>query len=126
VIPYNTYPGCIIRTPQKRFFPARVRSSPRQTSNPQARDHEVKIFDAGAVCMFRDHSMITVEKKLLKEYNIEYEGNHLLKNPGKEICKLKSSPNESSRLLVVKQSENIIAIVCNLNWIVEFVKFVPA
>jgi hypothetical protein len=125
VIPYNKYPGCIITTPDKRFFPARVRS-PRQNNDPQPRDHEVRIFNAGAACMFRDHSMITVEKKLLKEYKIEYEGNHLLRNSAVEICKLKASPDKLSRLLVIKQSENIIAIVCNLNGIVEFVKIVPA
>jgi hypothetical protein len=82
--------------------------------------------------VFRDHSMITVEKKLFKEkkvlieYKIEYEGNHLLRKPGVEICKLEASPDKSSRLLVIKQSENIIVIVCNLNRTVEFVKIVPA
>lgn len=70
--------------------------------------------------------MITVEKKLLKEYKIEYGGNHLLWNPGVEICKLEAGPDKSSRLLVIKQSENIIVIVCNLNGTVEFVKIVPA
>jgi hypothetical protein len=124
VIPYNTYPGCIITTttPDKRFFPARVRSSPEQTSGPQSRDPEVKITKAGAVCTFRDHSVITVEKKLLKEYKIDYEG----KNSGVEICQLNASPDKSARLLVIQQGDNIIAIVCNLNWIVEFVKIVPA
>ena len=76
--------------------------------------------------MFRDHSMITVEKKLLKEYNIEYGSNHLLRNSGVEICKLKASPDGSSRLLVIKQNENIIAVICNLSGIIEFVKIVPA
>ena len=86
----------------------------------------MEIFNAKAVCVFRDHSMIAAEKKLLKEYKIEYEGNRLLRNSGVEICKLKTRPRKSSCLLVIKQGENIIAIICNLDGTVEFVKIVPA
>jgi hypothetical protein len=131
VFPYNTYQGCIIKTPNKRFFPVQISSSLRRTSEPLPGNHEAINTNVKAVCIFRDHFMITVEKKAfhhpcLREYKIEHQSNQLLMNHGVEICKLRTGQDESPRFLVVKHHESIIAIVCNLNAKVEFVEIVPA
>jgi len=77
--------------------------------------------------VFRDHSIITVEGRSLKEYKIEYDMNHFSKNSGKEICRLVTSPNDLSRLLAIKRSDNsIVVIICHLNMTVEIVKMVCA
>jgi len=58
----------------------------------------------------------------LKEYKIEYEGNHY-QNAGTKICKL-GGPS-TSRLLAIKRSDAIVVVACNLNMTVELVKFEP-
>jgi hypothetical protein len=124
VIPYNTYPGCIVATPDIGFFPAQVRSPRSGNSEPQPRRHKV---NPKAVCVFRDHSIITVEGRRLKEYKIEYERNHSTTSTGTEICRLATGPDNQSQLLAIKRSDNtIVVIVCNLNMTVEIVKIVPA
>jgi hypothetical protein len=131
VIPYNTSKGCIIATPDKRFFPAQIGSSLGGTSEPLPHDHKVMNSNVKAACIFRDYSMVTVEKvnfqaPCLKEYKIDDLSNHLVRNAGVDICKLGKGQDESPRLLVVKHDENIVVIVCHLNETVEFVKIVPA
>jgi hypothetical protein len=74
------------------------------------------------MCVFCDHSIITVEGRTLKEYKIEYEANHSSRHAGKKICKLGITPN---RLLAIKRSDAIVVVACNLNMTVELVKFEP-
>jgi len=100
-----------------------VRSPRRGNSEPQPRSYEV---NPKAVCVFRDHSIITVEGRRLKEYKIEYEKNHTNQNNAMDICRLATGPDNPSGLLAIKRSDNtIVVIVCNLNMTVEFVKIVP-
>lgn len=74
--------------------------------------------------------MITAEKgiihRYLKEYKINYKSTHLLARPETEICKLKSHTAESSKIIAVKQDENIVVIIFNLDGSIEFVRVVPA
>lgn len=104
--------------------PVQVRSSGRRNSEPQPSGYPV---NPKAVCMFSDHSIITVEGKSLREYKIEYGRNSYVQSSGKDICKLSKSSGNSSRLLAIKSINNtIVVIVCNLNATVEFVKIEPA
>ncbi|KUJ15960.1 kinase-like protein [Mollisia scopiformis] len=128
VIPYNSYQGCIIEKPDKTLFPAQIRSTLRENKNPFPRN-EVKLSNLQAACIFNDHSLITVEKgkmhRRLREYKISYSSTHVLETPGVEICgNLKSSTDSASRMLAVKDGENIVIIICNKNATVEFVKVV--
>ncbi|OCK99223.1 uncharacterized protein K441DRAFT_652569 [Cenococcum geophilum 1.58] len=138
VVPYNAYQGCIIAAQEKRFFAARLGSattSLRESSASTAKaasqplQHNAKIVDAKAACVFCDHSLITVERRwhgsVLKEYRVEYSGKNAELGTGVEICKLDTGREESARLVVGEWGDNVMAVVCNLNAVVEFVKIVP-
>jgi len=137
VVPYNVYQGCIIAAQEKRFFAARLGSttSLRESSAstveaaPQLLQHNAKIVDAKAACVFCDHSLITVERRwhgtVLKEYKVEYNGKNAELGTGVEICKLETGREESARLVVGEWRDNVMAVVCNLNAVVEFVRIVP-
>lgn len=129
VIPYNTYHGCIVERPDKRLFPAQIRSTLRENRDPFPRNNEITLSHLQSACMFNDNSLVTVEKsfhRYLREYKINYSGTHILAQPGTEICRLKSSTDHASRILAVKQDDNVIIIACNRNATVEFVKVMPA
>jgi len=125
VIPHNTHQGCIIAT-EELFFPAQIRGRSQEIL---PRNHEVRLANVIAGCVFLDHSMITVERGpfsgrfRLKEYKIERQS--LLPSTGVEICKLESRLDNPKRLLVVKEDENITVIVCNPNGTIEIVQIVP-
>jgi hypothetical protein len=74
--------------------------------------------------------MITVERGLfhryLKEYKINYKSTHLFTFPGTEICRVTSSTDPSSQILVVKNDESIVIVICNMDATVEFIKILPA
>jgi hypothetical protein len=139
VVPYNAYQGCIIAAQEKRFFVARlggattslreVSASTAVETSSQPLQHNAKIVDAKAACIFGDHSLITVERKwhgaVLKEYKIEHSGKNGVLGTGVEICKLDTGREESAKLVVGEWGDNVMAVVCNLNAVVEFVKMVP-
>jgi hypothetical protein len=63
----------------------------------------------------------------LKEYQINYQGTHVLVTPPTEICgKLKSSTEDTSKMLAIKHGEDVVVVICNKNATVEFIKVVPA
>jgi hypothetical protein len=132
VIPYNTYQGCIIARPDKRFSPAQIHSSLRGKKETLTRNNEIKLSDFHSACIFNDHSMITIEKGMfhrhsyLKEYKIDYKSTHLLIFPGTEICRMISSTDPLSQVLAVKNDESIVIIVCNMDATIEFINIVPA
>ena|SRR5438034_1061600 len=132
-MPYNSFHGCIIAAPDKHFFPAQIRSSRRGTINNLLPRHSITLPDYVTSCIFRNHSLITIERnwwhrrRRLKEYQINYSSSHhTLERSGTEICALETEINESSRLRVVQTDENdIVAVVCNANGVIEIVKLVP-
>lgn len=115
--------------PDKRLFPAQIRATLRENKDPFPRNNEITLSDIQAACVFNDHSLVTVEKgmvhRYLKEYKINYQGTHFLTKPAVKICRLKSSTDDSSQLLVVKNGEKVVIITCNKDATVEFVKVVP-
>src|SRR5258708_5750821 len=111
VIPYSTYPGCIIATPNIGFFSVQVRIPRRGMSEPQPCSYGI---NPRAVCVFCNHSIITVEGKRLREYKIEYDRNHSPQNTRADLCRLGTGPDDTSGLLAIKQSGNTVAvIICN-------------
>lgn len=119
-MPYNTYHGCIVATPERRFFPAQTRSSLINGTQLLNR-HEIQLEDFKTGCVFQDHSFVTVEKRhslwplreslYLKEYEIEYGAVRFLQHQGQQMCKLTFKLRSSSQLRVSKSGTDPVMTV---------------
>lgn len=137
LLPYNHQLGSIMqRTEYSRhyiFFPAQFPYSNGDYSVP-ARILEEPVSDVLCACVFRDISLITIEKKfarkpVLKEYIINCVGDHIIDKAGKTICELESKITEISCLTIVtagsvetnEATDHLI--VCNADGSTEIIHF---
>jgi len=94
--------------------------------------HSIMLPGYVTACIFRNHSLITIEKNWLhrrhrlKEYQINYSNNHTVERIGPEICALETEIGPRSRVRVVQTDENnVVVVVCNVDGVVEIIKIVP-
>ena len=61
----------------------------------------------------------------MKEYKVEWNGKEAELGTAVEICKLDTGREDTSKLVVGEWGNNVVAVVCNLSAVVEFVRAVP-
>lgn len=133
VIPYNMELGCIIQAPNQRFFPAQIGSSLRGGHDSFPR-RDKRLSNVIAASVFQDFFLITLERRkvvgltsnwIIKEYMIHYRSTRELDDTGREVCQLQRGLHEPARLAVTKHGEDLFIVVCDVQGIVQTVRFMP-
>ena len=88
--------------------------------------HEVALPHVLTTCMFLDHSLLTIEKEVMrrarvKEHLIWYGPDHTLEKEGEEVCKLTTGSKDGSIMRVVKIGQDVFIVIANLDGILEIV-----
>jgi hypothetical protein len=141
VLPYNDYHGAIIAAnSQLYFYPAIIKASNLDDSRnlPRHISEHLRYVDVKAVCMFNNHSLVTVQKASLGmagrvelhyrlvEYPMQFGEVHVIGVPN-EISKLGSMHFDShTRVTAVQVGEKIIVVVFSGSGQIEMITFVPA
>jgi hypothetical protein len=132
LLPYDSYPGCIISAGEGKFFPAQVQRLLLDQSQKSPR-YEQELPTVKVARVFQHHSLVTVTrcgplgwgKRCLKEHQITYEdgGIQLLDKIGKKISLIESEAKQTSELAVIQSGLDLVVVICNINGTVEFIKF---
>lgn len=130
LLPYISDIGCIMKTSNRKLFPAQFPCS-RSDGIGHAEKHERCLPNLVTACILDDRSIIAVEKQKspwphfkLKEYPIEEQHKngdllHLIAGVHTESIPMRSNINSSSVLGKIETLETRLLTVCNLNGTIE-------
>ncbi|ORY17090.1 hypothetical protein BCR34DRAFT_60772 [Clohesyomyces aquaticus] len=119
LIPYNSHPGCIIQDHDAKFFVAQILRTEGGSTERIPRIIKADLNKPVAACMFNDHSILTLERSLLRrpgrirEHRI-ISVNKSIIQPSVAGTRMKRAAEEGTQMRVVSvpETDDLVIVIC--------------